>query len=791
MSVSNHLPNDIKFALVKSLYEHKSVLLVGWAIHCLSLATAFVSSGYDYTYPLVGFLITLIIAGRYYDMSRFEKRFQSRSTEKIEVIRGWETRYIIGTLSVSSTLAALSSYAIWENPTSLPAIICLCLQFGSLISIVGRNFGSGRNVAVLAVINGLPPCLAYVCAGLYTNNLPITAAGLLLIPSVIITDNYATFIRQILVSSILAEKKANIVNGQFEAAVANLPVGMVMVDDHNRIVTINQAARNIIGIPAFFQCEDRAVEDVMEDVRKIGRYKLWEFNKLKASIHALIEGSERACDIETKDKRVIHLTAHVITPSTDRRASKKQKFSGAVLICEDITQRKKEQIDNWRNARYDALSQLPNRRYLMELVKKAVDGLNDRMIAFCQFDVDGFKTINDTMGHEAGDEVIMKVGEKMLELQNADNRIIVARLGGDEFAVIYKNLLPHEDVSALYNHVFQTLCSEYTIKGKKMMLRCSGGVTVSNARDFSLDEIMHKADYVLYKVKHNPNRLSNQYWGLFNGLYEQQFSMNVELRDALKQALRNEELSVAYQPVFDTDGQSIDYCEALVRWDDAVLGSIPPQQIIQAAEDLGLMQALTKSVLSKACFECASWGQNVGVAVNVASQDLHQPDFVETIKTVLEQTQLHPSRLILEVHEKCVIKNFKVVAEALEQIAGLGVRIAIDDFGNGYSILNYVKKLPISKVKIDRSFSKACDADEKSKQPLEALVKLSTSLDLEVVVEGIETDDQLKTVMTNKRVKNVQGYLLGRPVSADVIREQIEISKRGRGEVVPFGKRST
>ncbi len=163
-----------------------------------------------------------------------------------------------------------------------------------------------------------------------------------------------------------------------------------------------------------------------------------------------------------------------MTPSTDRRATKSGKFSGCVLLCEDISERKREQVTNWKQARYDALSQLPNRRYMMELIKKAVDGLDDKLIAFCQFDVDGFKTINDTMGHEAGDEVIEKVGEKMLALHNEDSRIIVARLGGDEFALIYKNLLPHEDVNALYNHVFNTLCTTYSIKGKPMRLRCSG-----------------------------------------------------------------------------------------------------------------------------------------------------------------------------------------------------------------------------------------------------------------------------------------------------------------------------
>ncbi len=268
------------------------------------LGTAFVASGYDISYVLAAITITAVIFMRYIDMQQFEKMFHSRMTEKIETIRHWENRYILGTISVSAALSAIASYAIWEGPTSLPTVICLCLQFGSLISIVGRNFGSRRNVRILAVINGLPLCTAYFAAGIHTGNYIYSAAGLLLIPSVLVTDNFATFIRHILISSIFAEKKANVVNSQFEAAVANLPIGMVMIDAENRIVTINQAAKNIIGIPNMRVAdayEGHPVDILLEDVRRFGRYKRLEFIQFRNSIFSLIEGTERACEMNVKD----------------------------------------------------------------------------------------------------------------------------------------------------------------------------------------------------------------------------------------------------------------------------------------------------------------------------------------------------------------------------------------------------------------------------------------------------------------------------------------------------------
>ncbi len=237
--------------------------------------------------------------------------------------------------------------------------------------------------------------------------------------------------------------------------------------------------------------------------------------------------------------------------------------------------------------------------------------------------------------------------------------------------------------------------------------------------------------------------------------------MNADLRSALRQALRNEELSVAYQPVYTADRKSIAYCEALVRWDDAVLGDIPPAQIIQAAEELGLMQTLTRHVLEIACTECVTWKRDVGVAVNISAHDLHQIDFVDTVKGILDKTGLEPGRLCIEVRESVVIKNVKAVTDTLNSLADLGLKISIDDFGSGYAILNYVHHLPVSKVKIDRSFLNLATSKGQPKKPLDTLIELSSEMNVEVVVEGIETIEQLDAVTANKKVSNVQGYLLG------------------------------
>jgi diguanylate cyclase (GGDEF)-like protein len=746
---------------------------------------------FDVAYVIAAVVVLVIFIARQHDMTTFANRFHDRTTDDVKVIREWENRYIIGSIAVSAALTVITSYSFWHAPHSTASTICLALQFGSLLSVVGRNFGSQRNVRFLTVINGFPPCIAYVATGFYTGEYTLAAAGLLLIPSVLVTDSFASFIRRILVASIEKEKEADEAKALLEAAVANMPNGMIMVDEHNYIVEMNVSAIKAIGLPETLNRERMHVDELLRMVGQMAGHTKEEIASIGETIYSLLDGTQTMAEIDAKSGRCIRFTAHVINPSTDRRSNRDAKFTGAVVLCEDVTEQRDALQTNWRQARYDALSHLPNRRYMQELMQEAADNLGeDRLIAFCQFDVDGFKTINDTQGHDAGDEVIEKVAARMLELQREDDRIILTRLGGDEFVVAYRNLLPHEDVSALYNHVFSSICTSYDIKGKPMKLRCSGGVALTDAANYSLDELMRKSDYVLYRVKHNPKRAPNHFWGLFSGDLENEFMLQIDVRDALKQAISNDNLAVVFQPIFDTPTKNISYCEALVRWTDPVLGEVSPKELIKVAEELGLVQAITRHVLNIACSECAGWNSNVGVAVNFSTHDLYQSDCLDMIEEALAKSGLDPHRLHIEIHENAVIKNLAHVRSVLEQIDQLGVKIAIDDFGSGYKVLNYVAHLPLSKVKIDRSFVTSLNPEDKTQQPLHALVALSAGMNAEVVVEGVETDAQLNAVMRDQQIAHIQGYQLGYPMDREQIRERIAVyASAKQGEVVLFEKR--
>lgn len=741
----------------------------------LALFLCFENSGHNPFYLVIMGMMTVVICGRYWDMKLFSSTFDGRTTEDIDVIRSWETRYMVGSGSVSALIGMNSGYTLYLQPYSTASLLALSLSFGALISVVGRNFGSQSNVRLLTVLNGLPCCFGAIGHGFMNGDWELAAAGSLMIPVLSMSDSLASSLRGMLLKYIYSERKFRRIAALFDAAVSNMPTGMIMVDHNRHVVMMNDIAARNLGLANKPRLIGSHVDDLIASVSLAARFTDEQRREIKAAVDDLIDARCTQRTFETPSKRSIEFLTHKVTPKTDRRANRKTKFAGTVILCEDITQRKQSEQANWQQARFDYLSGLPNRQYIVELMKEAVENLrDDRIIAFCQFDVDGFKLINDTMGHEAGDEVIAKVAARMRELQVADERVLLARLGGDEFVIAFKDLLPWEDISSLFNHAFGHICTSYSIKNKPINVRCSGGVACSNREKFDLDDLMRKSDYVLYKVKHNPKRPVDQFWGQFTKEIEAEFESKTELREALKEAIADGSINVAFQPVVRQDGK-IEFCEALVRWNRSGHGFVDAAEMIKVAEDLGMIQHITRQVLLKACIECAAWESSVGVSVNFTARDLHQTDLIDTIRDALERSGLDAHRLQIEVSEAVIMKSINRLTPVLHALVELGVKITIDDFGTGYSLLNYMHKLPLSKIKIDRSFIQSISDDEKMRSPLNALIELSAGSNFEIVVEGVETDAQLRSIMKGQRVDLFQGYLLGHPVSGDKIRDQLSM----------------
>ena len=418
-------------------------------------------------------------------------------------------------------------------------------------------------------------------------------------------------------------------------------------------------------------------------------------------------------------------------------------------------------------ALHDALSGLPNRALVLDRTEQALvrSKRTQHPAAVLFLDVDGFKQVNDTLGHSAGDELLRVIGTRLQSVVRESDT--VGRLGGDEFVV----LLEANDL-----YVAPELVAERILEVLRQPIVVDGGHTTtisasigiaSGLRD-SAEELLRDADLALYAAK----SAGRDQYAFFEDAMHVALADRYQLEQDLREAIVREELFVVYQPCFDLGSGAATGAEALIRWQHGSRGLVVPDQFIPLAEETGLIVEIGRWVLGQACAQAASWhatGYPMFVSVNVSARQIEQEDFVAVVEDILADTGLRPSSLTLEITETVLMRDPEISAQRLSALKALGVRIAIDDFGTGYSSLGYLRRLPVDALKIDRSFVSGT-ASIHSVALMQTLVRLGKTLGLEVVGEGIEDDAQLATL----RAANCdcgQGFLFARPLSAKAIEE--------------------
>jgi diguanylate cyclase (GGDEF)-like protein len=376
-------------------------------------------------------------------------------------------------------------------------------------------------------------------------------------------------------------------------------------------------------------------------------------------------------------------------------------------------------------------------------------------------DLDGFKEVNDTLGHPAGDEMLRQVAARLRDtVRNAD---LVARLGGDEFAVLQTGVQGSEDVATLAQRVAQALALPYDLAGQRVPGGASVGAAIHGVDATDTHELMHRADLALYRAK-TQGRGGYSFYDA--GLDEQLQHRRVLTRE-LKDALAHGELALHYQPLYGADGRTLCGYEALARWPHPRRGFVPPSEFIALAEETGMIDELGVWVLRQACAEAARWPAPLSVAVNLsAAQFRHEGALIDEVSRTLAASGLAPQRLELEITESLLMTNTDQVLAALQRLHAMGVRIAMDDFGTGYSSLAYLWRFPFDKVKIDRAFTQNMNSDAKASFIVKSIVSLAHSLDIRVNAEGVETDAQMQ-LLRDHGCDELQGYLLGRPAPPD------------------------
>lgn len=429
-------------------------------------------------------------------------------------------------------------------------------------------------------------------------------------------------------------------------------------------------------------------------------------------------------------------------------------------VAADITSARKAEARVAHLAHFDSLTDLPNRALFNQSLERSITRMrDDQKLAVLYLDLDNFKTINDTLGHGAGDMVLKTVASRLEKTIGIEG--MVARLGGDEFAISLRNCGSSEHVIEIANKIIDSISKPVIIEGRAVATGVSIGIALAPESVSSGEELIKYSDIALYHAKENGRGCVSVFEPSMHEAVQERRYIEMDLRAALK---RNE-LELFYQPVVSIEtNETIGY-EALLRWNHSEKGMILPDVFIPVAEDTGLIVQLGEWVVRSALYEAANWPDHLSVAVNLSPAQMRSPNLMPTIINALAATGVAPHRLELEITESVLMNDNQSNVELLHKIRSLGVRIALDDFGTGYSSLNYLRSFPFDKIKIDRCFVDGVDSREDCRAIIRAVTGLATSLGMVTTAEGVERSDQLDQLKLEGCVQ-VQGYLFGKAMPA-------------------------
>jgi diguanylate cyclase (GGDEF)-like protein len=417
-----------------------------------------------------------------------------------------------------------------------------------------------------------------------------------------------------------------------------------------------------------------------------------------------------------------------------------------------------------RIARYDRLTGLDNRMAMQARLNHFLDERRadeDRSLAILWLDLDRFKTINDVLGHIVGDELLCAVASRLVSTIGDAGH--VARFGGDEFVVLCPDA-NEEIANMLAREIVSALRAPFELTHHQLTVSASIGIAVAPYDGEEEVELLQHADLALFEAKkHGRDNAQRFHWAMKDTL-----ERNRQLENGLRQAIDDDQLTVVFQPIYDLTSGRVRSCEALVRWTHPVMGAVPPGEFIPIAESSGLIGALTRRVLQKACRAAASWPSDVRIAVNISAQSFRSGDLSDAVMSALLGSGLSPSRLEIEVTESLFLEQDTQIDLLLGRLRSAGVRMVLDDFGTGYSSLSYLRSFRFDTIKIDQSFVRSAGEVREDKAVIEAIAFLAQQLDMETVAEGIETPRQLAFVR-EAGLTHCQGYYLCRPVSSEDI----------------------
>ena len=483
--------------------------------------------------------------------------------------------------------------------------------------------------------------------------------------------------------------------------------------------------------------------------------------------------------------QTVHLPPHCVlirrdgfeTPIEDSVSpihDRKGQASGAVIVFHDVSASQAMALQMTHSAHHDFLSGLPNRILLNDRVGQAIASASRHMkkLAVLFLDLDGFKHINDSLGHPTGDKLLQSIAKRLVECVRSSDT--VSRQGGDEFVVLLLDVEEPEDAALAARKILQAVAEAHPIDRHDLCVTASIGVSVYPDDGLDAETLIKNADTAMYQAKEN----GRQSYQFFKPAMNVRAVERQSIEESLRRALERREFALHYQPKINLRSGEITGAEALIRWTHPVRGHISPARFIPVAEDCGLILPIGDWVLREACTQARTW-MDAGlplatIAVNISAMAFRQENFLESVFTTLKETRLGPACLVLELTESVLMKHADSAKSILETLRANGIRVALDDFGTGYSSLSYLTKLPIDALKIDQSFVRQITTTPSETTIVRAVIGMARNLKLQVIAEGVETQEEL-VFLQAQQCDEAQGYLFSRPLAAAQFEQLLQL----------------